>query len=148
MDPQEIADGVVVSLDYTLQLDDGTVVETSEGRDPLEYLHGSGQIIPGLESGLTGLGMGESRQVVVPAAQAYRSWAAAYCDAYQHDQKRAGGQEHSARISRAPLLASSGCFSTCAHPLGCPSTPECFSGPRDPSAARRARSTRWRRLAG
>jgi len=71
MEPQAIGDDVVVSLDYTLRLADGTVVETSEGQEPLEYLHGHGQIIAGLESGLAGMGVGETRQVTVPAARAY-----------------------------------------------------------------------------
>ncbi len=71
MDPQAIADDVVVTLNYTLRLADGTLVETSEGREPLEYLHGWGQIIPGLEAGLDGLTVGDSRQIIVPAAQAY-----------------------------------------------------------------------------
>lgn len=71
MDPETISDGVVVTMDYTLRLEDGTVIESSQGQEPLEYLHGQGQIIPGLESGVAGMRVGESRQVVVPAAQAY-----------------------------------------------------------------------------
>lgn len=67
----KIKDGVVVSLDYTLRLDDGEIIDSSEGNEPLEYLHGYGQIIPGLEKALTGLTVGESKKVVVPAAEAY-----------------------------------------------------------------------------
>ncbi len=48
-----IKDGVVVSLEYVLRLDDGEIVDASEG-EPLDYLHGYKQIIPGLEKALTG----------------------------------------------------------------------------------------------
>jgi FKBP-type peptidyl-prolyl cis-trans isomerase SlyD len=67
----KIKDGIVVSLDYTLRLDDGEVVDSSEGDAPLEYLHGYGQIIPGLEKALVGLTVGNSKKVIVPAAEAY-----------------------------------------------------------------------------
>ncbi len=67
----KVKDGVVVSLDYTLRLDDGEVIDSSEDGTPLEYLHGYGQIIPGLEKALAGLTIGDSKNVVVPAAEAY-----------------------------------------------------------------------------
>ena len=61
----------VVSIDYTLRLADGEVVDTTEGHEPLAYLHGHSQLIPGLESQLAGLEVGESKQVIVPPAQGY-----------------------------------------------------------------------------
>lgn len=67
----KIQDGVVVSLDYTLRLDDGEIIDSSNENEPLEYLHGYGQIIPGLEKALVGLTVGDSKTVVVPAAEAY-----------------------------------------------------------------------------
>lgn len=67
----KVKDGVVVILDYTLRLDDGEVIDSSEDDGPLEYLHGYGQIIPGLEKALVGLGVGDRKMVVVPAAEAY-----------------------------------------------------------------------------
>ena len=67
----KVKDGVVVSLDYTLRLDDGEIIDSSEEGEPLEYLHGYGQIIPGLEKALVGLTVGDSKNVVVPAAEAY-----------------------------------------------------------------------------
>ena len=42
----KVKDGVVVTLDYTLRLDDGEVIDSSADEGPLEYLHGYGQIIP------------------------------------------------------------------------------------------------------
>jgi FKBP-type peptidyl-prolyl cis-trans isomerase SlyD len=61
----------VVSLDYTLTLDNGQVVDSSEGREPLDYLHGHGQLIPGLERELQGMEIGEEKNVTVSAAEGY-----------------------------------------------------------------------------
>jgi len=69
-DQLSVEKDVVVSLEYVLRLDDGEVVDASEG-EPLEYLHGYGQIIPGLEKALVGLTLGDSKKVVVPPKEAY-----------------------------------------------------------------------------
>lgn len=61
----------VVALDYTLRDDAGEVLDTSEGAEPLHYLHGHGNIVPGLEQALTGRKSGESLDVVVPPAEGY-----------------------------------------------------------------------------
>jgi len=61
----------VVSIEYTLKDEKGTVLDTSVGQDPMEYLHGASNIIPGLEQGVEGLKAGESKSVVVPAALGY-----------------------------------------------------------------------------
>ena len=66
----KVKDGQVVSMEYTLKVD-GNVADSSEGRDPLEFLHGAGNIIPGLEREMTGMAVGESKEVVVAAADAY-----------------------------------------------------------------------------
>ncbi|GAB4256759.1 MAG: peptidylprolyl isomerase [Thermoleophilia bacterium] len=63
--------GNVVTLHYTLTDDDGTLLDTSEQREPLAYLHGYGAIIPGLESALEGVEAGYKGTIVVPAADAY-----------------------------------------------------------------------------
>jgi FKBP-type peptidyl-prolyl cis-trans isomerase SlyD len=67
----KIANGTVVGIDYSLHLGDGQVVDASAPGDPLTYLHGEGQIVPGLESALEGLDVGESRKVVVAPAEGY-----------------------------------------------------------------------------
>lgn len=67
----KIAKGCVVDLDYSLHLGDGELVDRSEPGEPLSYLHGEGQIVPGLESALEGLGVGEQRKVVVDPAGGY-----------------------------------------------------------------------------
>ena len=56
-----VADGLVVSLAYTLRLDDGEEVDSAAGDEPLVYLHGAQNIIPGLEQALTGLKVGDAR---------------------------------------------------------------------------------------
>ena len=63
--------GDTVHLHYTGKLDDGAVFDSSEGRDPLSFELGSGQIIPGLDAGVTGMEVGEKRTVRVEAAEAY-----------------------------------------------------------------------------
>lgn len=66
----KIADDVVVSIDYTLTVD-GEVVDSTNGSFPLEYIQGHNNIIPGLEKALAGLGIGEAKEVLVAAADAY-----------------------------------------------------------------------------
>ena len=61
----------VVSIDYTLTGNDGQVLDSSQGREPLAYLHGAGNIIPGLESALEGKSEGEQLNVQIPPDQAY-----------------------------------------------------------------------------
>ncbi len=65
-----IGDGVVVSLDYTLRLDDGSVVDSSEDA-PLEFIQGQGAIIAGLERALYGMNIGEEKDVVVAPEEGY-----------------------------------------------------------------------------
>jgi FKBP-type peptidyl-prolyl cis-trans isomerase SlyD len=66
-----VVDDLVVSLDYVLQLDDGEVIDTSQDQEPLEYLQGRGQIIPGLEQAVYGMAVGEKKDVVVAPADGY-----------------------------------------------------------------------------
>jgi FKBP-type peptidyl-prolyl cis-trans isomerase SlyD len=68
--PGQIADDVVVSIDYTLTVD-GEVIDSTEGDEPLQFLQGHQNIIPGLERELNGMKIGESKTVVVPATEAY-----------------------------------------------------------------------------
>ncbi len=66
-----VAKGTVVSLDYSLHLGDGKAIDQSEPGEPLVYLHGEGQIVPGLESALEGLSVGERKEVVVAPREGY-----------------------------------------------------------------------------
>ncbi|MCI0398614.1 MAG: peptidylprolyl isomerase [Chloroflexi bacterium] len=69
--PLTIDDDDVVSLAYSLRLDDGQEVDSSDGDDPLEFIQGYGQIIPGLEEALYGMAVGEEKQVVVEPEDGY-----------------------------------------------------------------------------
>lgn len=67
----QVAKDKVVEIDYTLTGDNGQVLDSSQGREPLAYLHGAGNIIPGLESALEGKNPGDQLSVQVPPDQAY-----------------------------------------------------------------------------
>ena len=67
----QISADKVVSIDYTLTDSNGTVIDSSEGRGPLAYLQGHGNIIPGLESALEGKAAGDELQVTVAPADGY-----------------------------------------------------------------------------
>jgi FKBP-type peptidyl-prolyl cis-trans isomerase SlyD len=66
-----IADQKVVTIDYTLTDDQGEVLDTSRGQEPLTYIQGAGNIIPGLESALAGKTAGDDLKVTIPPEQAY-----------------------------------------------------------------------------
>ena len=65
-----IQDDTVVTMDYTLKVDGG-VVDKTEGDDPIQFIQGHGQIIPGLERQLYGMTVGESKRVVVTPDEGY-----------------------------------------------------------------------------
>ncbi|MFL5349956.1 MAG: peptidylprolyl isomerase [Hyalangium sp.] len=67
----QIAKDSVVSIDYRLHLGDGKIIEESEPDDPLVYLHGYEEIVPGLEKALEGKKAGESLKVQVSAEEGY-----------------------------------------------------------------------------
>lgn len=67
----KISDGAKVSLEYTLTLEDETVLESNVGREPMTYEQGAHEIVPGLEKALEGLKKGEKKRVVVKPEDAY-----------------------------------------------------------------------------
>ncbi len=67
----QITSGKVVSIDYTLTDDKNTTIDTSKGGEPLAYIHGSGQIIAGLEKALDGKKAGDALQVKVSPEEGY-----------------------------------------------------------------------------
>ena len=77
-------EGDTVRISYTGTLTDGTVFDTSEGRDPLEFTIGSGQIIPGLDQAMPGMEVGEKKRVEIGVMEAY-------------------GPSHSDRVLEVPL---------------------------------------------
>ncbi len=66
----KIEEGKTVKFDYVLTVE-GEVLDTTSGKTPLEYVHGSGQIIPGLENALLGLEPGDSKKVTLQPEDAY-----------------------------------------------------------------------------
>ena len=66
-----IGDNLVVSMHYKLTDNEGNVLDSSEGSEPLTYLHGAGNIIPGLEKALVGKVEGDTQQVTVEPAEGY-----------------------------------------------------------------------------
>jgi FKBP-type peptidyl-prolyl cis-trans isomerase SlyD len=67
----QIGPKTAVTIAYTLKDDKGEVIDTSEGRDPLTYLHGVGSIVPGLERALDGKSAGDEIDVVLTPADGY-----------------------------------------------------------------------------
>lgn len=66
-----IADGMKVSLEYTLTLPDKTVADSNVGQAPITFLQGAHEIVPGLEKALEGMKAGQKRRVEVAAQDAY-----------------------------------------------------------------------------
>jgi FKBP-type peptidyl-prolyl cis-trans isomerase SlyD len=66
-----ISAGKEVSIEYTLKLEDDTLVASNVGRDPMVYVHGSNQIVPGLENALAGMAVGETRKITLPPDESY-----------------------------------------------------------------------------
>jgi FKBP-type peptidyl-prolyl cis-trans isomerase SlyD len=66
----KVASNLVVSMEYELKVGD-QIIDYSEEGDPLEFIQGTGQIIPGLEDQIDGMSVGESREIFVKAADAY-----------------------------------------------------------------------------
>ncbi|MEX2571224.1 MAG: peptidylprolyl isomerase [Gemmatimonadota bacterium] len=64
-------EGKKVQIHYTGRLADGTVFDSSEGREPLEFTLGEGQVIPGFDSAVTGMEPGQEQTVTIPSEQAY-----------------------------------------------------------------------------
>lgn len=67
----QIAQNAVAAFHYTLTDDQSQVIDSSAGRDPLTYLHGSGQIVPGLEKQMEGRAAGDKFNVEVTPEEGY-----------------------------------------------------------------------------
>lgn len=67
----QVKPGDTVHIHYTGSLPDGSVFDSSEGREPLSFTVGSGQIIPGLDKALPGMEAGEKKRVEIAPEEAY-----------------------------------------------------------------------------
>jgi peptidylprolyl isomerase len=63
--------GDTVRIHYTGTLQDGSVFDSSEGREPLSFTLGAGEVIPGFDTAVSGMEVGARRTVTIPAAEAY-----------------------------------------------------------------------------
>ncbi|MFC1593222.1 peptidylprolyl isomerase, partial [Candidatus Omnitrophota bacterium] len=66
-----VKDGSVVKVHYTGTLGDGTVFDTSVGREPLEFTVGTGAMIPGFENAVRSMKLGQKKTVTIPSDEAY-----------------------------------------------------------------------------
>ncbi|GGX73386.1 peptidylprolyl isomerase [Saccharospirillum salsuginis] len=103
-----IAEQRVVSIHYEVKDEDGVVVDSSEGREPLVYLHGHKNIIPGLEKALDGLDVGEAFDVTVTPEEAYGDYQDGLVqsvpkDAFQGVEKVEEGMVFTAQTQGGPL---------------------------------------------
>lgn len=85
----QVAENKVVSIHYKLTNQAGETLDSSEGREPLAYIHGQGNIIPGLEKALEGKNSGEELNVTVEPAEGY-------------------GERHEQLIQQVPMTAFEG----------------------------------------
>ena len=99
-DAQVIGEGNRVSIEYTLTLSDGTVADTNVGGEPLVYMQGGSQILPKLESELTGLAVGDQKSVSLTAAEGYGE-----VDATLYQTVPSSAIPEEARVVGMPLMA-------------------------------------------
>ena len=66
-----VSGGKEISIEYTLKLEDQSVVDSNVGGAPLVYVQGSNQIIPGLETAMEGMKTGENKQITVKPEEGY-----------------------------------------------------------------------------
>ncbi|MGM0783282.1 FKBP-type peptidyl-prolyl cis-trans isomerase [Halomonas faecis] len=107
----QIAQNSVVAFHYTLTNDAGEVLDSSEGRDPLTYLHGAGNIIPGLEKELEGRETGEKLNVAVTPEDGYGEVQPQLVqevprDAFQGVEAVEPGMQFQAQTQGGPLMVT------------------------------------------
>ncbi|PMR75483.1 FKBP-type peptidyl-prolyl cis-trans isomerase [Billgrantia endophytica] len=107
----QIAQNSVVAFHYTLTNDAGEVLDSSEGRQPLTYLHGAGNIIPGLEKGLEGRESGEKLNVTVSPEEGYGEVQPQLVqevprDAFQGVEAVEPGMQFQAQTQGGPLMVT------------------------------------------
>lgn len=70
----EVADGRVVVLEYTVHFANGRLLDSTGHCGPIAVMHGSGQLFPALEDRIVGMQAGETRELHIPAEEAYGPW--------------------------------------------------------------------------
>lgn len=69
-----VADGMVVTFDFTLRLNEDEIADTTQGQMPLRFVVGQGQLLPGLEDAMIGMVAGEERKITLEPEDAYGDW--------------------------------------------------------------------------
>ena len=67
----QVKQGDTVKVHYTGTLADGSVFDSSAGREPLQFTVGGGQVIPGFDAAVNGMSVGDKKTVTIPCQQAY-----------------------------------------------------------------------------
>src|SRR5262249_574053 len=67
----QVKEGDTISVHYTGKLDDGTVFDSSVGREPLQFTVGAHEVIPGFEEGALGMQVGDKREIIITPDHAY-----------------------------------------------------------------------------
>ena len=107
----QVAQNAVVAIHYTLTNDAGEKIDSSEGREPLAYLHGQGQIVPGLEKELEGKAAGDKVQAKVTPEEGYGEKIDAMVqeipmDAFQGVESVEPGMQFQAQTENGPLTVT------------------------------------------
>ena len=68
---KQVKQGNTVKVEYTGTFDDGTIFDTSEGKEPLEFKAGSGQMIPGFDKAVIGMKIGQEKVIKLQPSEAY-----------------------------------------------------------------------------
>jgi FKBP-type peptidyl-prolyl cis-trans isomerase SlyD len=70
----QVADGLKVSIEYTLKLMDNSVADSNVGQAPFSYTQGAHEIVPGLENALVGMKVGQQKRIEVQATEGYGAY--------------------------------------------------------------------------
>jgi peptidylprolyl isomerase len=88
-----VQSGDTVKVHYIGKFDDGEVFDSSEGGEPLAFTVGAGQVIPGFDQALLGMQLGETKNVIIPAGEAYGEREEGLVQTIRRDQFRLGDVE-------------------------------------------------------
>ncbi|MFP4013666.1 MAG: peptidylprolyl isomerase [Chitinispirillaceae bacterium] len=71
MEEKKVENGSTIKVDFTIKLDNGTVVGSTKDEEPVQFTVGKQEVIPGLDRGVVGMEKGEMRSIELPSKEAY-----------------------------------------------------------------------------
>lgn len=83
---EQVKSGDKINVHYTGRLTDGTLFDSSEGREPLEFQVGSGMVIKGFDEGVMGMTIGEKKIVHIPVEEAYGEMDSSYLAVFNKEE--------------------------------------------------------------